>query len=995
MKFAKQLERDAVPDAVSVSPSSRRCAQRNQDIRADPFTLIFPEWRIKYLDYKAGKKYVKAVSRAVIRSPKVFSNRTSSFFRPVNYDRPSILSASTPGPAPRTPNRSNGSTGPRPTLISFAAHANEDEALTGDGNKLHYGSFVPTPPPQSPLAENEDKVRRDFALPAPAMKAPDSPMLSRPAKTMENHHTAPMRRRASTAEPVTMGDDTSIQSPMARRQSISGGAMSESPSQLRRILSHAHGTLKRDTTGTDIGYHEFDLVREREREFYAFLDAELEKVESFYKLKEDQAGQRLTLLREQLHEMRNRRIHEMAANHDVGASHNPYTDTETSKDNLNGWVQPIKAKIFPPGPNSKALRNMPNTPILPPSASAGDATRDYARRRQNEDVSYRTAKRKLKLALQEFYRGLELLKSYALLNRTAFRKLNKKFDKAVNARPTLRYMNEKVQTAWFVNSDTLDGHIRAVEDLYARYFERGNHKLAVGKLRSLSKQSKSESGSSFLNGFLIGTGLVFAVEGLINGANLLFDPDPVLRLHTSYLLQLYAGFFLMLLMFSLFCINCSIWSRNRINYTFIFEFDQRSVLDWRRLAQFPSFFLLLLGVFMWMNFSRYGPDWLYVYYPVFLISIAAAVIFFPGPILSHKSRSWFIYAHWRLLLAGFYPVEFRDFFLGDMYCSLAYSMANIEIFFCLYANKWDNPSQCNSSHSRLLGFLMTLPPIWRLFQCVRRYKDTCHVFPHLVNGGKYIMSIVSTVVLSLYRINGTRHNLALYITFAVVNGVYVSIWDLFMDFSLLQADARHFALRDVLTFKRRWPYYFIMVVDPVLRFAWIFYAIFTHDAQHSTVVAFFVSFVEVLRRGMWALFRVENEHCANVAQYKASRDVPLPYRIEPLMNRASEEASPVLMTADQRRQEPTQSTGSSTAIASTLGVLRRRGDTINAKSFSKMLAEAHKQDFVKRRRPGEVVAGEAAEQSDDDDDDDDDDDEQEVDERAEATSLLEDDEARV
>lgn len=335
----------------------------------------------------------------------------------------------------------------------------------------------------------------------------------------------------------------------------------------------------------------------------------------------------------------------MAAGHDDDPDSGRYTDAENSKDNLNGWVQPIKAKIFPPGPNSKAFQNMPTTPYLPASASAGDATRDYSRRRQKEDVSYRTAKRKLKLALQEFYRGLELLKSYALLNRTAFRKLNKKFDKAANARPPLRYMNDKVNKAWFVNSDTLDGHIKAVEDLYARYFERGNHKLAAGKLRSLSKHSTNESGSSFLNGFLIGTGLIFNVEGLIYGSQLLFDSDPLIRSHTGYLLQIYAGYFLMLFMFSLFCINCFVWTKNKINYPFIFELDQRSVLDWRRLAEFPSFFFLLLGIFMWMNFSRYGADWLYIYYPVFLICITVAVIFFPGPALSHKSRSWFVYAH--------------------------------------------------------------------------------------------------------------------------------------------------------------------------------------------------------------------------------------------------------------------------------------------------------------------------------------------------------------
>lgn len=389
---------------------------------------------------------------------------------------------------------------------------------------------------------------------------------------------------------------------------------------------------------------QFDLVHEREREFYDFMDSELDKVESFYKLKEEQAGLRLILLKEQLHEMRNRRIQEMADTEEPDEYAPQNRSHENGGDKTNGWVQPIKAKIFPPGPNSKALRSMPRTPYLPPSTS-GETRRDYSRRPPDHDVSYRTAKRKLKLALQEFYRGLELLKSYALLNRTAFRKLNKKFDKAANARPPLRYMNEKVSKAWFVNSDVLEGHIKAVEDLYARYFERGNHKLAAGKLRSLSNKWTDESGSSFLNGFLIGTGVVFAVQGLIYGSQLLFDDDVELRNHTSYLLQIYAGYFLMLLLFALFCIDCFIWTKNKVNYPFIFEFEPRSHIDWRRLAEFPSFFLLLFGVFMWMNFSRYGGEWMYLYYPVILIGITVVIIFLPAPVLAHKSRQWFVYAH--------------------------------------------------------------------------------------------------------------------------------------------------------------------------------------------------------------------------------------------------------------------------------------------------------------------------------------------------------------
>ncbi|GJN85739.1 hypothetical protein PLIIFM63780_009310 [Purpureocillium lilacinum] len=946
MKFAKELERDAVP-----------------------------EWRIKYLNYKAGKKYVKAVSRAINRTPRGLSNRTPSFFRPTPAGRTSgpepshsatIASRGAPGRAPPASSEAR----PIPTSAPAAEH----EALRGDGNNLQYGSFVATPPPSSP--PNPEDGHHNFELPAPALHPPlDSPEPPRSTDTLRKSLSRfTMTRKASKAAAAAVHNTNGTDQLTTPKRSATA-TFGESPSRITRILSHASATFPRsDTTVPHV-----DQVREREQEFYEFMDSELDKVESFYKMKEEQAGQRLTVLREQLHEMRNRRIQEMVdEEQDDSAAHS--NGHENGVDKSNGWVHPFKAKIFPPGPNSKALRNMPRTPFLPPSASA-ETRRDYSRRPPSSDVSYRTAKRKLKLALQEFYRGLELLKSYALLNRTAFRKLNKKFDKAANARPPLRFMTEKVNKAWFVNSDVLDGHIKAVEDLYARYFERGNHKLAAGKLRSLARKPTDESGSSFLNGFLIGVGIVFTVQGLVYGAKLLFDEDQLVRRETSYLLQLYGGYFLMLLMFSFFCINCFVWTRNKVNYPFIFEFDQRSHIDWRRLAEFPSFFLLLLGMFMWMNFSQYGPEWLYTYYPVFLIAITAFIIFLPAPVLAHKSRQWFVYAHWRLLLAGIYPVEFRDFFLGDMYCSLTYCMANIELFFCLYAKDWNNPDQCNSNHSRLLGFLMTLPPIWRFLQCLRRYKDTRNVFPHLVNGGKYTMTIVSSVILSLYRIHAGHTLLALFITFSIINSVYVSIWDLFMDFSLLQTHSRHFLLRDILALKRRWPYYAIMVVDPILRFAWIFYAIFTHNAQHSTIVSFMVSLMEITRRGMWALFRVENEHCANVSQYKASRDVPLPYRIEPLMDRASTESSPMLEDEDERHQEIPQSASTSTAVASTPGTLRRRPET-GSRRFSKILAEAHKQDFEKRRKPADESVAEDEEQDANSDDEEEEDEE-------DATRLME------
>lgn len=157
-----------------------------------------------------------------------------------------------------------------------------------------------------------------------------------------------------------------------------------------------------------------------------------------------------------------------------------------------------------------------------------------------------------------------------------------------------------------------------------------------------------------------------------------------------------------------------------------------------------------------------------------------------------------------------------------MYCSLTYTMGvrfhyfhitfsgmlttpqNIALFSCLYNGHWDTPGKCNSSHSRLLGFFSCLPGIWRLLQCLRRYRDTKNAFPHLANAGKYACTVLYYVSLSLWRIDKTEGSKALFIAFGTVNSVYcckfygtpgapnihiliihsqLATWDLAMDWS--------------------------------------------------------------------------------------------------------------------------------------------------------------------------------------------------------------------
>ncbi len=148
-------------------------------------------------------------------------------------------------------------------------------------------------------------------------------------------------------------------------------------------------------------------------------------------------------LREQLHEMRNRRIDEIRQAKERRARLTPMAAargtillvTVTTARGLILSRQTVQA-----GPNSKALQKMPQTPVMAgPAARNGETTLAVPLK-----TTYHTgAKRKLKLGAARVLPRPRAAQGYALLNRKAFRKLNKKYDKAVNARPPYRFMNEK------------------------------------------------------------------------------------------------------------------------------------------------------------------------------------------------------------------------------------------------------------------------------------------------------------------------------------------------------------------------------------------------------------------------------------------------------------------------------------------------------------------------------------------------------------------------
>lgn len=120
-------------------------------------------------------------------------------------------------------------------------------------------------------------------------------------------------------------------------------------------------------------------------------------------------------------------------------------------------------------------------------------------------------------------------------------------------------------------------------------------------------------------------------------------PFQPLAIHASYLLQLYAGFFLCFFFLFMFCIACREWKRDKVNYVLIFELNQRHNMDWRQLSEFGALFMLYLGFVMSLNFDWIGSgSVMYTYWPAVLLGICGLTIFLPVPFFYHRSRTWFV-----------------------------------------------------------------------------------------------------------------------------------------------------------------------------------------------------------------------------------------------------------------------------------------------------------------------------------------------------------------
>ncbi|GAA5851252.1 hypothetical protein JCM8547_004184 [Rhodosporidiobolus lusitaniae] len=637
------------------------------------------------------------------------------------------------------------------------------------------------------------------------------------------------------------------------------------------------------------------------RRFFTLLDRELERVTQFYADREHEAEKRFDELSAQWKELANHKKEFQA-----------HRGGDCAQPNFVSSFLPKHAHLPPvPGSNlvrravgqrsnkgrqqveaSRNGRRMSASSVESRGHEGGERNGFQPHDAQEVKPSpfkhgrpeeYSNARSKLKLATFEYYRYLGMIKSYRVLNRTGFAKGLKKFEKAT-AIPCAAKYRQKVEAANFVSSEKLDELIRKTEDAFAETFERGDRKKALERLRDFGT-SKRHHFTSWRGGVMMGAGLVFMIEGLVQS----FKAST--RREIPYwpaLMQLFGACFLPIFFCLAFFLNLAAWSHARINYVLIFELDVRTRMQYVQFIELPALLYFILSLFWWAAWNNFWPGEIEPNaYPLAWLVVTVLIMFNPLPVLYPSARWWMLRSFTRMITSGLVAVEFRDFFLGDEMNSLYYSVYNLGFLYCTYNHGWpsNTMSVCSTNKTWSTPILSALPAFWRLGQSIRRYLDSDGVYLHLLNAGKYSASITYFFFYYSWRIRQQRDGedetwrFALFIVFATINSVWTSAWDLLMDWSLFHRDVKkksHRFLREELGFfkDQPWVYFVACVLNVVLRFSWVLYLA---PEPALPVQGYVIALLECGRRIMWNTLRVEAEHIGNRDGYRVTRDVSLPY----------------------------------------------------------------------------------------------------------------------
>ncbi|TXG66365.1 hypothetical protein EZV62_007640 [Acer yangbiense] len=632
---------------------------------------------------------------------------------------------------------------------------------------------------------------------------------------------------------------------------------------------------------------------ESEQMYFTRLDDEFNKVDKFYRLKVKEVMDEAETLSKQMEALIAFRIKAQKLQEvfiDSTSDNQPGASNYESSDDHDKQINSTNRKLQEQRQRTVPLDVLNRVKLNKTLETPYSIFKGFVNAPKHTEVTFskenlKEVEKKLEHAFTEFYHKIRLLKNYSYLNMQAFSKIMKKYDKITSRRASVSYM-KMVDNSYLGSSDELTKLMGRVEDTFIKHFSNSNRRKGMNILRPKSKRERHRI--SFSTGLFVGctAALILALIFVIHARDILNTEGQ--KQYMENMFPLYSFFAFIVIHMLMYAGNIYYWRRYRVNYPFIFGFKQGTELGYREVL-LVSFGLgtlaltsVLLNLDMEMDPKTKDFKAITELLPLGLLVLVILILICPFNIIYRSSRFFFVACLFHCICAPLYKVTLQDFYLADQLTSQVQAIRSLEFYICYYG--WgdyklrQNNCKTNGVYNTFY-FVVAVIPYWsRFLQCLRRLyeeKDPMQGY----NGMKYFVTIIAISTRTAYSLYlGIGWKIIAGI-FSVIAAIYGTYWDLVVDWGLLQRQSKNRWLRDKLLIPHKTVYFGAMVLNVLLRFAWLQTVLNIQlSFLHRQTLIAIVASLEIIRRGIWNFFRLENEHLNNVGKFRAFKTVPLPFK---------------------------------------------------------------------------------------------------------------------
>jgi hypothetical protein len=332
----------------------------------------------------------------------------------------------------------------------------------------------------------------------------------------------------------------------------------------------------------------------------------------------------------------------------------------------------------------------------------------------------------------------------------------------------------------------------------------------------------------------------------------------------------------------LFALQAWLWGviiliceRHHINYQFVLDADPRTVLTHQQVFLVSAIItvVVVFTLLLYVALIVYTDVPAGIFHLLMFLTLLVAAIW-PFQHLYYHTRAYLWRTFRDVSIAPLLIVTFRQAFMGDMLTSLIRSMQDFAYSLCFYTTSdfyRTDPGICSSSKTLSVFeyILAFLPFYFRFAQSLRRYHDNPGTKLHLLNAlclFATMLSIAFNMVALHQPLSSRKAWIYVWATFAIISSLANWAWDTVVHWGLFLSQSKQYPLRDVSLFAP-WVYWTAIIVNFFLRLTWIF-TISPKAFGFDFPMPFFLmgtAVLELLRRAMWAVLRLEHEHVAKYA----------------------------------------------------------------------------------------------------------------------------------